>query len=55
MAIHAGIAKMVIPSGMPCEKYNTIKVKYRKPGFSESDDMWTLLISETAIRLSHLL
>jgi len=42
MAIQAGIAKMVIPSGMPCEKYKTIKVKYLKIGFSESDGIFLL-------------
>jgi hypothetical protein len=37
MAIHAGMAKMVIPSGIPCEKYKTTKVTYRKSEFSERD------------------
>jgi hypothetical protein len=45
MAIHAGMAKMVIPSGIPCEKYKTIKVKYLKIGLSESDDKWALFTS----------
>lgn len=35
IAIHAGMAKMVSPSGMPCEKYNAINVMYLNLAFSD--------------------
>ncbi len=36
-ASHAGIAKSVSPSGMPCVKYYKMKVIYRSCALSESD------------------
>lgn len=45
MAIHAGMAKRVIPSGIPCEKYKTINVKYLQTGSSESADEFLLFWS----------
>lgn len=38
IANQAGMAKMVIPSGIPCEKYKTMKVKYRSIGLCERDE-----------------
>ena len=36
IAIHAGIPKASIPSGIPCAKYKATKLKYRSNLFSES-------------------
>jgi hypothetical protein len=35
MAIHAGIPKNAMPSGIPCATYKAIKLKYLKKVFSE--------------------
>ena len=43
IAIHAGMAKMVSPSGMPCEKYNAINVMYLNLALSDKGGNFLVL------------